>query len=347
MKPRFSIAIPVYNRAQYLTEALISCLGQTVHDYEIIVSDDCSSDDLQSVVSAFGDHRIRYSRSEQRLGAVRNHQRAARLAQGDYVVNLNSDDLLLPAYLESNGRLLDQHSGAAAVYSSMARFTGDLVRPPNRMPVLALADGDVLKRNRWLSDNHDVAPTSCLFRRAAFERIGGYRESLRFIYDWELYMRFMMSGGGVCFNPNWLSLFRHHGDQMVTLRVRDALLDVLDLWRRPEYAHWQPSEIADLVLRHVVDGLRRRQGLHDLWKEIRNRGQVVRVMRGMPSAVARRVKQRLRAGAGAPDPNYQTPLNAAAAKSEAESLLATVAAKCADLLARPTSSFGERSVASP
>ena len=101
MKHKFTIAIPVYNRPEYLRQAIRSCLAQTVPDFEIVVSDDCSPDDLGSVVSSFGDSRISYHRSMERLGAARNHQLSVSLSQGEYVVNLHSDDLLLPTYLES------------------------------------------------------------------------------------------------------------------------------------------------------------------------------------------------------------------------------------------------------
>ena len=74
---RFSIVIPAYNRGEYLRQALASCLAQTTSDFEVIVSDDCSAEDLQSVAASFGDARIKYSKSEIRLGAAKNHQRAA------------------------------------------------------------------------------------------------------------------------------------------------------------------------------------------------------------------------------------------------------------------------------
>ena len=100
MTPKYSVAIPAYNRSDYLRQALESCLRQTVDDFEVIVSDDCSSEDLGAVVRSFGDPRIVYHRSEVRLGATANHQRAVTLSRGTYAITLNSDDLLLPDCLE-------------------------------------------------------------------------------------------------------------------------------------------------------------------------------------------------------------------------------------------------------
>src|SRR5438309_8404285 len=112
MKPRFSIAIPAYNRPAYLSQAISSALAQTIDDFEVIVSDDCSIDELASVVASFHDSRLKYHRSRERLGAARNHQISVDLSQGDYVVNLHSDDLLLPTYLEVAGSDLNACEGA-------------------------------------------------------------------------------------------------------------------------------------------------------------------------------------------------------------------------------------------
>src|SRR5512132_3203751 len=114
MPPKYSIAIPAHNRQDYLKSAIASCLTQTVDDFEIVVSDDCSVDDLQSVVDAFGDSRIRYYRSKVGLGASKNHARSVALSQGKYGINLHSDDMLLPNCLEVAGAVLDArpHAGA-------------------------------------------------------------------------------------------------------------------------------------------------------------------------------------------------------------------------------------------
>ena len=125
MNPKFSIAIPVYNRPEYLRQAIRSALGQTASDFEIVVSDDCSTDDLRLVVNSFGDARISYHRSARNLGAAKNHQLSVSLSRGEYVVALNSDDLLLPSSLEAAGRALDECREAAAVYKeTLDRLNG-------------------------------------------------------------------------------------------------------------------------------------------------------------------------------------------------------------------------------
>jgi glycosyltransferase involved in cell wall biosynthesis len=99
MKPRFSIVIPVHNRRDYLVQALASCLGETVGDFEAVVSDDCSSVDLRPAVESLGDSRIGYVRSDERLGASKHPRRGAALAKGKYGLTLHPKDSFLPYYL--------------------------------------------------------------------------------------------------------------------------------------------------------------------------------------------------------------------------------------------------------
>src|SRR5689334_1165628 len=123
--PKFSIAIPAYNRSDYLRQAIASCLAQSISDFEIIVSDDCSSEDICAVVRSFDDPRIAYHRSEYRLGATANHQKAISLSTGTYAIALNSDDMLLPNCLEVAGGELDRRPQAAAVYFACTYLDGD------------------------------------------------------------------------------------------------------------------------------------------------------------------------------------------------------------------------------
>jgi len=305
--PRFSIAIPAHNRAAYLQDAIRSCLAQTIGDFEVVISDDCSTEDLRAVSESFDDMRIRYSRSPARLGAAKNHQRAVSLSRGEYVVNLHSDDMLLAQYLEVAGAALGQCPRAAAVYSSVAYLDGTRIHGCQRMPRVGFADRQTYLDNRWLEKNRGVCPTSCLFRRAAFERIGGYRIDLRFAYDWDLYMRLMTAGGGVLFVPEVLALYRTHDDQASQTSAREGLYDLLHLWTLDEYAHWTPAEIADLVLSEIIESARARRSPLELWTHVRQSGMALRLALASPPALLRRVARRVSVVKARADENYRLP----------------------------------------
>jgi glycosyltransferase involved in cell wall biosynthesis len=316
--PKFSIAIPAYNRPAYLSEAVASALAQTIDDFEVIVSDDCSTDDLASVVASFNDSRIKYHRSPDRLGAARNHQVSVDLSRGNYIVNLHSDDLLLPTYLEVAGSELDACESAAAVYSSVAYLKDGTITGCQNVPKLRFADRQVFSENLWLEKFHNVAPTSCMFRRSAFVKVGGYRVALRFAYDWELFMRFMMIGGGVLFSREVLSVYRRHEEQASQTSSDDGLYDIIDLWQLKEYSHWRSSDIADLVLT-ALRNRRRFDGSADVLGEVGRRSATARVLRGMPAALFRR-SMGIRENKTNVETNYESPARLGIAMSAASAL---------------------------
>jgi glycosyltransferase involved in cell wall biosynthesis len=308
MRPKFTIAIPVYNRLDYLEKAIRSSLAQTTGDFEVIVSDDCSTDDLRSVAYSFGDSRIKYYRSRDRLGPAKNHQLSVGLSQGGYIINLHSDDLLLPTCLEVAGRELDHCAGAAAVYFSMAYLIDSKIVGCQTVPKLRFANRRVYQQNRWLEKFHYVAPSCCMFRKAAFDEIGGYRVTLRFAYDWDLFMRFMITGGGVVFLPEVLSVYRKHEEQASQTISNQGLYDILDLWQLDEYSHWPSCEIASLVLTVLIRAMRHNGGWVDVLDQVRRSGVSSRILWGVPEAFRRRLRRRTRAKEQE-DSYYEFPAN--------------------------------------
>lgn len=108
---KFSITIPAYKQ-RYLCEAIESCLAQTYKDFEVIIVDDASPEDLKSVVDKFDDTRIRYYRNEKNCGAlnvVDNWNICLGYVQGDYVICMGDDDRLLPNCLEEYARLIEAY----------------------------------------------------------------------------------------------------------------------------------------------------------------------------------------------------------------------------------------------
>lgn len=325
MTPKFSIAIPVYNRPDYLKQAIRSALGQTASDFEIVVSDDCSTEDLYSVATSFGDPRISYHRSTQNLGAAKNHQLSVSLSRGEYVVNLHSDDLLLPSYLEVAGRALDQRREAAAVYSAMTYLVGANVDGCYKMPKLSFVDRQTFAENRWLEKFHRIAPTCCLFRRSSFDRLGGYRTFLRFVYDWDLFIRFMTVGDGILFLPEILSIYRKHEEQVSEVASLDAVYDILDLWPFEEYSHFKSWEIADLILRQVRSAIIAKSGWREIVHQVYSRGQLPRVLWGAIFALPLNLWRSVKTGGPAVEDGcrFMLPSNLESALQTAKAVVAS------------------------
>jgi glycosyltransferase involved in cell wall biosynthesis len=323
MLPKYSIAIPVYNRQDYLKSAIALCLIQTVDDFEIVVSDDCSADDLQSVAEGFEDSRIRYSRSNVRLGAAKNHERAVTLSQGKYVVNLHSDDMLLPNCLEAAGAALDERPYAAATYFAHAYVKKEKVNGTSLIPSIRFADHTSLSENPWLEQFTGTNPSCCLFRRETFNRIGGYRTSLRFAYDWDLYKRFLASGG-VIFLPQVLCAYRLHEEQARSTSSIDGLWDMLDLWPLKENAHWLAKDIAVLVVSQCANVLRKGEGIRGIagvLDQVRRHGLGWRVLAGVPGALREKLRRRMVGDIPVDIIHYVEPLNRDAALEKVRALV--------------------------
>jgi len=99
-RPLVSVIIPTYNRPKYLQMAIASVLKQTLQDFEIIVADDCSAENPQSLVEAFRDDRIQFCRNATNLGIAWNFTYATKQAQGKYIASLNDDDVWTETFLE-------------------------------------------------------------------------------------------------------------------------------------------------------------------------------------------------------------------------------------------------------
>ena len=101
MPPRISIGLPLYNGERYLEETLESVLSQDFTDFELLISDNGSTDSSQAICDAYArkDGRIRYTRLPKNLGAAANYNRVFRMAQGEYFKWIAHDDRIKPSFL--------------------------------------------------------------------------------------------------------------------------------------------------------------------------------------------------------------------------------------------------------
>lgn len=180
-KPLFSILIPTWNRERYLLPAVCSALNQRDAHFEVVVVDDGSTDNSLAVLDRIGDPRLRVIRKAH-SNAPHTRNRAIAEAQGDYVVWLDSDDLLHPNALSHYRRLLacfpqaDVISCAMEKHGSDKQFYSRVNHPPAK----------------WLHQivhgNFITNPGSCV-RRSLYARVGGYDPAFIRAHDYEFWTR--------------------------------------------------------------------------------------------------------------------------------------------------------------
>jgi hypothetical protein len=195
---KFSVCIPNYNYARYLGRTIRSVLEQTHSDFEIVVSDNASTDESIAVVESFRDDRIRWSRNRCNVGFAGNLDRAVRPAVGDYLMLLSSDDLMRPDALATYAALLgalppdrretvvcasfDQIDADDRVTMTHLRPRHDVWRDSDRRadlensvgaPVLSVAAGELLHRALPKMQN-PLFFVSTAYARRYYEAIEGY-----------------------------------------------------------------------------------------------------------------------------------------------------------------------------
>ena len=130
--PRVSIGMPVYNGAEFLPDALDAILGQTFRDFELVISDNASTDGTEAICRAYAeeDRRIRYHRNEENLGPAENFNRVAERARGIYFKWAAHDDVCAPTFLERCVATLDEDSSVVLAYADTQIIdeAGEVVR---------------------------------------------------------------------------------------------------------------------------------------------------------------------------------------------------------------------------
>ena len=129
-RPKVSVCIPTYGRAHILPKVINSVLSQTYKNFEVFISDDSSPDSTEDVVRSFSDERIRYHRNNRNLGVRDNWNFTIKNAHGEYVLKLDDDDYIHPAFLEKTVSLLEKYPNVGSVYTGFyyaKNYNGDWI----------------------------------------------------------------------------------------------------------------------------------------------------------------------------------------------------------------------------
>ncbi len=122
-----SVIMPSYNTGKYIAESIRSVINQTYTNWELLIVDDCSTDNTYEVVASFNDDRIRYFKNERNSGAAVSRNRALREAKGRWIAFLDSDDLWMPEKLEKQLRFMADN-GYHFSYTNYEEINADAQR---------------------------------------------------------------------------------------------------------------------------------------------------------------------------------------------------------------------------
>lgn len=244
--PRVSIAIPAYNSAEWIGEAIASALAQSEPDLEIVVVDDASSDDgTDAVVAAFDDPRIRFTRNKKNLGHSGNWNHVVSLCQAKFVKFLCADDVLREDCVERMLEVFEQSPRIGFVFSRRTilfpesdpegrEFYDVYNSMHTRFGVLdAVNDGRRLFASyaaAGFDDNWIGEPSNVMMRRSLFELLGGLHPYIRQASDMELWIRALFHAD-VGFVDEPLATYRiATGGSLTDANFRDDRLWLDRLW---------------------------------------------------------------------------------------------------------------------
>lgn len=198
-KPVVSVIMAAYGQAAYVAEALESVMAQTFPDWEVIVVDDGSPDNVADVVKAYTekDSRIKFFHTDNHgVSAARNF--AVSKSEGEYLLPLDADDTIEPAFLERCLCCMRDEPSTDVVYTQW-KFFGSTTRTRDLYPYTSYS--------RELIEN--AIPVTALMRKPRFLEIGGYDEKmLTGLEDWEFWLRYLDEDSKVTMLPERLLNYR-------------------------------------------------------------------------------------------------------------------------------------------
>jgi glycosyltransferase involved in cell wall biosynthesis len=236
-QPLVTIVLPTYNGSRYVREAIESCLAQSYRFWELIVVDDCSTDDTPEIIDEYirRDSRIRSIRHgvNKKLPEALNTGHAA--ARGEYLTWTSDDNRLLPNTLERLVDSLESQPAVGMVYadSTLINQAGCYLRDYPAQPVSALAYMNA------------IGPCF-LYRRSVHEKVGAYSVDVFLVEDYDYWLR-VYRQFEVAHLPEILYEYRWHRESLTNTAAGKAFHASLERTLRrnlPHLSRSSPSERA-------------------------------------------------------------------------------------------------------
>jgi glycosyltransferase involved in cell wall biosynthesis len=216
-RPLWSVMIPSYNCAKYITKTLESVLMQDPgkEKMQIEVVDDCSTDEVEKIVNETGKGRVSFYRQPYNRGSLRNFETCLNRSCGKYIHLLHGDDFIDPGFYTEVEKLFDAYPDAGAACTGFWHVgeNNELLYPDQ-----SLADKPVILDN-WLTilaQGQKLQPPGVVVKRSVYEHLGGFF-GIHYGEDWVMWMR-IAKYYPVAYTPLRLAKYRIHDDHNITTR---------------------------------------------------------------------------------------------------------------------------------
>ena len=238
--PKVSVLVPTYNAGPFLAVCLESILAQDLTDYEVLISDDGSTDGSQAIIESYAakDPRIRWWRNPQNLGLTRNHNYCLREARGEFIKFVHQDDKLLhPSVLSRMVKLLEEDATVSLVGlgSNVIDAQSCVLEVRNHFKESGTYDGmDIIVKCLEENQNLIGEPTAVMFRKSQAAR--GFDERYRQIVDMECWFH-LLEQGRFAYVAEPLFAFRVHPQQATQKHKVENVAEEEQLLLFKDYLH--------------------------------------------------------------------------------------------------------------
>ncbi|WP_022756283.1 glycosyltransferase family 2 protein [Butyrivibrio fibrisolvens] len=200
-----SVIMSVYNEHEYISEAIDSLLSQTYSNFELIIIDDCSTDDTVEIIDRYAsnDDRIKLYQNKENAGLTRNLNKALKLAKGDYIARMDGDDIAMPERFEKEVMYLESHKDVALVSCQTQTFGEE------KLVADVIEDLEELRATMLIRPV--LAHPGFMFRRMIIDAGFSYDESFRQAQDYDFAARLSLDHDIAIVTPALLKYRAHQG----------------------------------------------------------------------------------------------------------------------------------------
>ncbi len=246
-----SIIVPLFNYRRFIKDNIESILAQSIKDWELVIVDDCSTDNPYDIIKYYESNKIRYIRLDKNLGYGNAKNVGIRAVSGEWIVVLDADDMLTKKSLELRLRLLDKKRKKWC-HAKAYEFGG--IEPPYKFKVRErrsfLRFKQMQKTGKYKDLWKSIHAQTVMIHIDIYRKVGLYEPSLRSMGDKEMWARIINNVGKPLFVNKYVAYYRQHGLQMhrskiklrnlekyegilnkcIRKRKRGNLSDALELW---------------------------------------------------------------------------------------------------------------------
>lgn len=232
---KVSIVIPLFNGERFLKETIDSCLEQNYKNIEIVLIDDCSTDNSRNIINNYKNKNMIQIQNEKNLGINRTVNKAVNYCNGDYLLILGHDDKLPYDHISKIMKEFDDQTVLVYCNSIIIDSTGKQIR-------VTYNDNIQINKNRKLkfenSKRNIISSTGLIMKKKSFSEVGGFDESFKNFGEWLLWLK-LSNKGKIKYSSLSRAYYRQHETNITNsfknTKVKNELLKYFDYTRTYAY----------------------------------------------------------------------------------------------------------------